>query len=497
VPDRRADRRLGAAPLEGPRVRERGGVSAPSIGITGLGVHVPRYRLSADTLGAVWGTGGSGARAVANHDEDSLTMAVEAGLAALEDRAGADLELICFASTTPPYAEKSSAAILASVLDCGPAVSVADLGGSLRAGTTGLRLALDAIRAGSARAALVAAADLRLAPPGGELEPVWGDGAAAVRLGQGEGVLARLVGAASHTHEFSDVWRLADARFPEQGDATFVRAYGYERLMADAVGRVLTETRVAPGTIRRAAVYAPDARLAAPILRSLGLGDEVLPRVPLLGEIGNTGVASPLLALAACLEEAEPGDRILVVGYGAGADALLFETTERVRGLDRRRGVAAQVAAGRPLRHYGKFLQFRRLVETEPVRAFTGLPLMEREERQDLRLYGQRCAACGAIQYPRRHVCWQCSGKTLQDHRLARRGRVFTFTKDHLVPSPDPPTVMVAADLEGGGRFYTQLTDGDPTAVTFDLPVELTFRRFHEGAGLANYFWKFRPVLGG
>jgi 3-hydroxy-3-methylglutaryl CoA synthase len=472
-------------------------VSARPVGITGIGVHVPRYRLSAATLGAVWGTGGSGARAVANHDEDSLTMAVESGLAAIGPDGGAGLDLVCLATTTPPYAEKSSAAILAAVLDCGPALGVADLGGSLRAGTTGLRLALDAVRAGSARQALVAAADLRLSPPGSDLEPIWGDGAAAVRVGQGDAVLARLVGVASHTHEFSDVWRLAGSRFPEQGDPTFVRAYGYERLMVEPVRRVLADAGVAPAAIARAAVYAPDSRLVGPILRSLGLGEGVLPRAPLLTEIGNTGVASPLVALAACLEDAAPGDRILVVGYGAGADALLFEATDRVWSLDRTRGVAAQVALGRPLRHYGRFLQFRRLVETEPVRAFTGLPVMEREERQDLRLYGQRCAACGAVQYPRRHVCWQCSGKDLTEHRLARRGRVFTFTKDHLVPTPDPPTVMLAADLEGGGRFYTQLTDGDPDVVTFDMPVELTFRRFHEGAGLANYFWKFRPVLGG
>jgi 3-hydroxy-3-methylglutaryl CoA synthase len=472
-------------------------VSARAAGITGVGVHVPRYRLSADTLGAVWGTGGSGTRAVANHDEDALTMAVEAGLSALGEGSGAGLDLVCLASTTAPYAEKSSAAILASVLDCGPGVGVADLGGSLRAGTTALRLAFDAVRAGSAREALVAAADLRVPPPGSEVESVWGDGAAAVRLGQGDGVLARLVGIASHTHEFSDVWRLAERRFAEQGDPTFVRAYGYERLMAEAVRRLLAETGVEPGTIRRAAVYAPDSRLVVPILRSLGLGEGVLPRAPLMAQVGNTGIASPLLGLAACLEEAEAGDRILVVGYGAGADALLFEATDGVRRLDRSRGVAAQIGLGRPLRHYGKLLQFRRLVETEPVRAFTGLPVMEREERQDLRLYGQRCAACGAVQYPRRHVCWQCSGKELPEHRLSRRGRVFTFTKDHLVPSPDPPTVMVAADLEGGGRFYTQLTDGDPESVTFDLPVELTFRRFHEGAGLANYFWKFRPLLGG
>ena len=471
-------------------------ISEPAVGITGVGAHIPRYRLSAAVLGAVWGASGSGTRAVANHDEDSLTMAVEAGLAAVGTAGGEGLDLVCLASTTAPYAEKSSAAVLAAVLDCGPGVGVADLGGSLRAGTTGLRLAIDAIRAGSAREALVAAADIRLAPPGSDVETAWGDAAAALRLGRGSGVIARFLGAASHTHEFSDVWRLADTRFAEQGDPTFVRAYGYERLIAEAARRLFSETGVAAEGIKRAAVYAPDARLAPPILRSIGLGEGVLPEVPLLTRIGNTGVASPLLALAACLEQAEPGDRILLVGYGSGADALLFEATAAIRGLDRSRGVAAQVAAGRALQHYGKLLRFRRLVETEPARAFTGLPVMEREERQDLRLYGQRCAACGATQYPRRHVCWRCSGKEFAEQRLSRLGRVFTFTKDHLVPSPDPPTVMLAADLEGGGRFYTQLTDGDPDAVTFDLPVELTFRRFHEGGGLANYFWKFRPLLG-
>jgi len=313
-------------------------VSGAAVGITGIGVHIPRYRLSAATLGAVWGASGSGTRA-------------EAALVALGEAPGAILDLVCFASTTPPYAEKSSAALLAAVLDCEPSVAVADLGGGLRAGTTALRLALDAVRAGSARQATVAAADMRLASPGSDLESTWGDCAAAVRVGQGEGVIAHLVGAASHTHEFYDVWRLAEARFPEQGDPTFVRAYGYERLMAEAARRLFAETGVASATIRRAAVYSPDARLAVPILRSLGLGEGVLPSVPLLGQVGNTGVCAPLLALAACLEEATPGDRILVVGYGSGADALLCEVTGQIRTLNRARSVAAQVAAGRPLEH--------------------------------------------------------------------------------------------------------------------------------------------------
>jgi 3-hydroxy-3-methylglutaryl CoA synthase len=148
---------------------------------------------------------------------------------------------------------------------------------------------------------------LRRGQPDGDLEAAWGDAAAAVRLGQGERVVARLVGAASHTHEFSDVWRLAETRFPEQGDPTFVRAYGYERLMAEATRRLLAETGLAPAAIHRAAVYAPDARLALPILRSLGLGEGVLPRVPLLAQVGNVGP-----------HRAAPRARRMPRGFGAG-----------------------------------------------------------------------------------------------------------------------------------------------------------------------------------
>src|SRR5215831_13809243 len=90
--------------------------SGLAVGITGIGVHVPRYRLSGATLGAVWGGSGGGTRAVANHDEDSLTMAAEAGLAALGNGGSAGLDLVCFSSTTSPYSEKSAAAVIASVL---------------------------------------------------------------------------------------------------------------------------------------------------------------------------------------------------------------------------------------------------------------------------------------------------------------------------------------------------------------------------------------------
>src|SRR5882672_11611749 len=133
------------------------------IGILSVGGHVPRYRLSGKALGAVWGVGSGGERAVANYDEDSLTMSCEAALNALHGRDVKNIGACFLASTSAPYAEKSSAAILATVADLSPAVLTADLGGSLRCGTTALRLALDTVKAGSA---LVAAGDVRPVAPG-------------------------------------------------------------------------------------------------------------------------------------------------------------------------------------------------------------------------------------------------------------------------------------------------------------------------------------------
>ncbi len=463
------------------------------LGILAVGAYIPRYRLSGKTLAEVWGGAGAGERAVANYDEDSLTMASEAALSALAGRDPSKVGACLFASTTAPYVEKSNATLLATVADLGTEVVTADLSGSLRAGTTAIRMALDLVKAGTAWQALVAAADMRPSAPGTELETLLGDGAAAVLLGEGEAI-ATFEGAYTASHEFTDVWRKAGDRYLEMGDTTFVRAYGLDKHIPEAVDGLLSRVGLKRQDIAKVAYYAPDFRIHAALGRQLKFPETALLKEPVIGKVGNTGVASPLLGLASALEEAKPGDRILVVSYGNGAEALLFQATELIEKVSWERGVTAQLARGRPLVHYGKLLQFRRHVETEVIKAFSSLPTLLREERQNFRLYGQKCADCGAVSYPRRHLCWKCSSRNLRDYKLSRRGRVFTFTKDHLVPNPDPPTIMVAADLEGGGRFYGQLGDCDPAAVTFDMPVELTFRRLHEGEEFVNYFWKFRPA---
>jgi len=66
---------------------------------------------------------------------------------------------------------------------------------------------------------------------------------------------------------------------------------------------------------------------------------------------GETGAAHPLVMLTAALEDAQPGQRIIVAGFGQGCDALYFRVTENIRRLPPRTGIkgACLPMAKRPL----------------------------------------------------------------------------------------------------------------------------------------------------
>ena len=190
-----------------------------------------------------------------------------------------------------------------------------------------------------------------------------------------------------------------------------------------------------------------------------------------------------------------PGDWIVVGAYGEGADAVLLRATDE---LPRQRSAHSWKRALEKklaLSSYEKYLKFRRVVDLdEPGEAINNV-LEFKELKQDIRLYGSRCNACGTVQFPMARVCIKCkqSGQ-LTDHKLRKQGTIFTFTVDHLVANIEHPLPMAVIDLDGGGRLYLQVTDFADDEVGIGLPVTLTFRRLHEGGGNHNYFWKARPV---
>jgi 3-hydroxy-3-methylglutaryl CoA synthase len=467
------------------------------VGITSYGAYIPKYRLSREVMAKAWGTRFlSGERAVANHDEDSITMATEAALNCLDGIDPKSVDGLVFASTTSPYLEKQASTLVATALDLSEEIFTADYLSSTRASTAALKSAIDAVAGGSSNNILVAAGECRRAEPGSDSEQLFGDASSAVMIGR-DRIVAHLEGVYFLSEEFMDVWRKENDIYPQRGDAAFVQAYGYTRIVKKCVEGILKKYGMKISDISQFVFSAADSRTYGRVVRSLGLSPGSFMEDPLLTTVGDTGAVSPLMLLIASLEKAKPGERILLCSYGTGnSDAFLFMVTQEVERLKDNRGVTSYLKASkRPLTNYEKFLKFKNILPSEPLAPYSSWALLWKEKKQNLQLYGTRCKKCGTFAYPRRRVCQKCNAKDeYEDAKLPLKGKVYTFAKDYLYPNPDPPTVMVVVDMDGGGRFYGQLTDCDSTQVKIGMPVELTFRRFHEGSGFYNYFWKLRPL---
>jgi uncharacterized OB-fold protein len=256
-------------------------------------------------------------------------------------------------------------------------------------------------------------------------------------------------------------------------------------------------TGIGPAEIARAVFYAPDPGSLASMAKELGFNQEQMPD-HFFSSIGNCGTAMPLLVFSSALEEAQPGQKILLVGYGQGCDALLFEVGHEIQSIPRpRRGVKSFLAS-KDYITYERYSKFRDLIETEAARRqppSASAPQLLRDRDDIYRFRGQRCLSCYTIQYPSQRVCIRCRSKDhFESVRLTNKpAKLFTFTLDYLNADPDPPTVMTIVDFEGGGRAYLMMTDRDINKIQVDQPLELTFRRVYEAEGFINYYWKCRP----
>lgn len=469
------------------------------VGILDIAAYLPRYRLPAQLVAQSFRRQGDrSARAVGNHDEDSLTMAATAAEWCLR---GGDVDGVYFASTSAPYREKLISPVVAAVTDQSADAATADFSGSLRAGTTALAAAADTVRAGRLGRVLVTAADQRVPRPGAELEHAFGAGAAAVVVGPADEALVTLDAYSTRNDDLLHFWRREQDRFVSGGDARYARQEQYLPNVVTAMRAVFEAAGVAAADVEHVVLDAPDSGSLGAAAKALGLTPEQVVD-PLLGSVGHTGAAHSLLLLQSALERAAPGDRILVSAYGDGVDVALLTATDRVRDWRPLRSVAELAADAVEVDSYQRYLAFRGVVaegQDESERPFSSISLLRRTAKQDTRLYGARCLSCGRIQYPIPRLCPACRGRQLEDVKLTRRGTVFTLTREHYYPTPDPPLVVAVVDLDGGGRVVLQGTDtgGDGDAIDIGTRVELVYRRYHEAQRFHNYYWKCRAEEGG
>ena len=469
-------------------------------GITSYGAYIPFYRLPHKEIARAWGgRAGDAERSVAGVDEDSITMAVEAVRDLLAGRDGRWVDGLTFASTTSPYSEKQASTVVATAADLRADIRAADYTNSPRAGTSAIRAAIDSVSSGSASSMIVAAADARLAQPRSAGERSFGDGAAAIEIGS-DHVIAKVIGAHSTVDEITDFWRRSGDLFTSGWEERFAISEGYVRVVRTAVSDMFERTGIGPSEISKAVFYAPDPGSLGAVAKGLGLKAEQIPD-HLFSSVGNTGTAMPLILLASVLENAREGDKLLVVGYGGGCDALLFEVTAEIEAVkaEGRKGVKGHLNAKGYLDNYEHYAKLRDLIETERQRrqAESASAAQTWRDRDDIyRLHGHKCVFCGFVQYPRQRVCVNCRAKDgFEEVRLSdKQATLFTYTVDYLNTDPNPPTVMTVIDYDGGGRAYMQMTDRNPAEVSIGQRVEMTFRRMYEADGFNNYYWKCRPI---
>lgn len=117
-----------------------------------------------------------------------------------------------------------------------------------------------------------------------------------------------------------------------------------------------------------------------------------------------------------------------------------------------------------------------------------------------MRLEGQRCEVCGAIQFPPRAFCASCNDARLAPHSLSGRGTVYSYSLVGQAPRGfEAPYLVALVRLEEGTLLSARLTDVEPEEVTIGMPVEMVTRRIRElegEEGFLVYGYMFRPVLG-
>ena len=465
------------------------------VGICSYGAYVPKFRLGPDTDG--WPS--SQERAVANFDEDSVTMAVAAGMECLRGHDRQSVDGLIFASTTPPYAEKQCAAIVATALDLRQDIFSADVTDVLRAGTTALRMALDAVAAGSSQQVLVVAGDSRQGAPRSDAERSSGDGAVALLVGK-ESLAATFAGFHSVTENMLDNWRNPGDPFVRSWEDRFATEEGLERITAAAVGGFLDKHGMALSEVTKVALYAPDARRHTQLSRRLGLAAEQV-QDPLFGRLGNTGAAFSLMLLVNALEEAGPDQLLLALSYGDGSDVVAFRTS---RGLPnqqpRASGLKQYLESKRTIASYETYARWREVWTTEdaarrPSANPPSVAALWREADKNLRFYGARCNSCEYVQYPPQQVCVNCRtrGESSPIRLSDQPGTVFTYSMDYIAGTVDTPLVVAVVDFACGGRLLCMITDRELEEVGIGMPVEMSFRKLRVVGGIHNYYWKAVP----
>jgi hydroxymethylglutaryl-CoA synthase len=319
-------------------------------GIVGYGVYVPRFRIKVEEIARVWGQPGEivknslkvDEKSVPDMDEDTITISVEASKNAVK-MANIDpskIEAVYVGSESHPYAVKPTATFVSEAINAAPMTTAADLEFACKAGTAGIQMCIGLVKSKEIKMGLAVGADCSQGRPGDALEYTASAGACALIIGN-DNCIATIDHTESFTTDTPDFWRREGANYPSHG-GRFTGAPAYFKHVLAAARNIMEHTNTTPDDFDYVIFHEPNAKFPMSTAKILGFPMKKLEPSLVVRSIGNTYSASSPLGLAAVLDNAKPGERILMVSYGSGSgsDAFILTVTEEI---ENHRGIVPTV----------------------------------------------------------------------------------------------------------------------------------------------------------
>jgi hydroxymethylglutaryl-CoA synthase len=304
-------------------------------GIVSYGAYVPRFRIKPQEIAEVWGVDGESmsrglgvkSKSVPAPDEDVITIAVEAARIALSrcDIDTKDIGSIYVGSESHPYAVKPSATIVAEAIGATPDLTAADYEFACKAGTAAIQTCMGLVGSGTVKYGVAIGADTSQGAPGDALEYTASAGGAAYIIGK-EKVIAEINKTYSYTTDTPDFWRREGEKYPSHG-GRFTGEPAYFKHVLTCANNIMTQVGSKPEDYQFAVFHQPNGKFPVSAAKKLGFSKDQISTGLLTPIIGNTYSGAVLIGLAAILDIAKPGDRILMVAYGSGAGSDSFDIT--------------------------------------------------------------------------------------------------------------------------------------------------------------------------